>query len=100
MLNVVSGFKPSLNPFGTGQGLSTVNLLDSRSLSSLNPFGTGQGLSTSWERAVQVSSLVLIPLEQGKVFRLRGWFSALMDKAWEDRFPIFSLTRKVGYEFD
>ena len=45
-------------------------------------------------------TFVSIPLEQGGVFRLQGWFGALMDKAWEDRFPIFSLMRKVRYEFD
>ena len=43
---------------------------------------------------------VSIPLEQGGVFRLRGWFGALMDKAWEDRFPTFPLMRKVRYGFD
>ena len=36
-----------LNPFGTGQGLSTIiaKMLSSI-LKGLNPFGTGQGLST------------------------------------------------------
>ena len=37
----------SLNPFGTGQCLSTLKLiLSSLSIRCLNPFGTGQCLST------------------------------------------------------
>ena len=35
-----------LNPFGTGQCLSTVTVLDSVEPTGLNPFGTGQCLST------------------------------------------------------
>ena len=123
-LAFASGALGGLNPFGTGRGLSTIKwfaihivaqsqslwnragsfdptlLLWLESLNSLNPFGTGRGLSTrtSWHR--WRVGLVSIPLEQGGVFRLQGWFGALMDKSWEDRFPIFSLTRKVRYEFD
>ena len=37
----------SLNPFGTGRGLSTMKkLFVMKSVSCLNPFGTGRGLST------------------------------------------------------
>ena len=43
---------PSLNPFGTGQGLSTNALLFTLGKNdSLNPFGTGQGLSTKYQIA-------------------------------------------------
>ena len=62
-----------LNPFGTGQGLSTneemLKLLDSL---GLNPFGTGQGLSTPWKVILRYVCRVSIPLEQGRVFRLSG----------------------------
>ena len=58
-----------LNPFGTGQCLSTfsasVTVLDSV---GLNPFGTGQCLSTIWWIAPYTLT-VSIPLEQGNVFR-------------------------------
>ena len=37
---------------------------------SLNPFGTGQCLSTSSHGSIRRSSTVSIPLEQGNVFRL------------------------------
>ena len=36
---------------------------------SLNPFGTGQGLSTAERRALDDIFAVSIPLEQGGVFR-------------------------------
>ena len=40
-------FSESLNPFGTGQGLSTYHPdRNPTGVESLNPFGTGQGLST------------------------------------------------------
>ncbi len=47
----------------------------------LNPFRTGRGLSTLDPRIITENQDVSIPLEQGRVFRLRGWFGALMDKA-------------------
>ena len=82
-----------LNPFGTGQCLSTGRgLLVYELLRCLNPFGTGQCLSTEqrhivrlfivsqslWNRAMSFdvkfgdavsSAFVSIPLEQGNVFR-------------------------------
>ena len=63
-----------LNPFGTGQCLSTLLLIQLKlQYKGLNPFGTGQCLST--EDAVKgiVSLGVSIPLEQGNVFRLGGF---------------------------
>ena len=48
---------------------------------SLNPFGTGQGLSTPYHITDDFLAKVSIPLEQGRVFRLQGWFGALVDKA-------------------
>ena len=50
-------------------------------LGSLNPFGTGRGLSTIVKLAKSKGFSVSIPLEQGGVFRLQGWFGALVDKA-------------------
>ena len=90
-----------LNPFGTGRGLSTTsdfeNLPKAESQSLWNRAGSFDTVHYPYpEHGTGVS----IPLEQGGVFRLQGWFGALMDKAWEDRFPIFSLMRKVRYEFD
>ena len=38
----------------------------------LNPFGTGQGLSTAVKRAEALDVDVSIPLEQGRVFRHRS----------------------------
>ena len=87
----------SLNPFGTGQCLSTVGLaVESSADVGLNPFGTGQCLPTTimsqfklgstssqslWNRAVSSDAgkfynanpelVVSIPLEQGSVFRQR-----------------------------
>ena len=46
-----------------------------------NPFRTGRGLSTERMMSNLNGLGVSIPLEQGRVFRLRGWFGALMDKA-------------------
>ena len=37
----------------------------------LNPFGTGQGLSTEVEELIEYGMIVSIPLEQGRVFRLQ-----------------------------
>ncbi|EFU66931.1 conserved hypothetical protein [Aggregatibacter segnis ATCC 33393] len=88
------------NPFGTGRGLSTTSIMAMNFIRCFNPFGTGRGLSTIQVSYIHQISFVLIPLEQGGVFRLRGWFGALMDKAWEDRFPTFPLMRKVRYGFD
>ena len=60
-----------LNPFGTGQCLSTVTVLDSVEPTGLNPFGTGQCLSTDTDLAYWNMRDVSIPLEQGNVFRLQ-----------------------------
>ena len=37
---------------------------------SLNPFGTGQCLSTNLINKIESNPIVSIPLEQGNVFRL------------------------------
>ena len=59
-----------LNPFGAGQGLSTVNSTESLIQGAgLNPFGTGRGLSTQESTDNQITVNVSIPLEQGRVFR-------------------------------
>ena len=50
-------------------------------LRRFNPFGTGQGLSTHHYHRMSFQLKVSIPLEQGRVFRLQGWFGALVDKA-------------------
>ena len=84
-----------LNPFGTGQCLSTTSTKQTFSSTlCLNPFGTGQCLSTEieiegkptfvsqslWNRAmsfdlnnlaINKKLFVSIPLEQGNVFRRR-----------------------------
>ena len=63
-------FRSGLNPFGTGQCLSTkAKLLSLHAQASLNPFGTGQCLSTKKEDQVIRELKVSIPLEQGNVFR-------------------------------
>ena len=46
----------------------------------LNPFRTGQGLSTASVHLNAKINHISIPLEQGRVFRLQGWFGALLDK--------------------
>ena len=59
-----------LNPFGTGQCLSTYYQGEQEMMSnSLNPFGTGQCLSTDFDKLEHACN-VSIPLEQGNVFRL------------------------------
>ena len=67
--------KPSLNPFGTGQGLSTHQaIIEQEEDECLNPFGTGQGLSTHFGQRIKILLWVSIPLEQGRVFRqCCGW---------------------------
>ena len=97
---------PCLNPFRTGQGLSTPKeevetgetkvsipleqgrvfrlknaYVDISRVKGLNPFRTGQGLSTDIMIVAKRLLMVSIPLEQGRVFRLQGWFGALVDKA-------------------
>ena len=67
----------SLNPFGTGQCLSTSkNLLNVFISKGLNPFGTGQCLSTRCAFFLYLILRVSIPLEQGSVFRLATTVSA------------------------
>ena len=105
----------SLNPFGTGQCLSTNDEeVIKTELRGLNPFGTGQCLSTiinlqCWYyypvsipleqgnvfRRVGLAVLVdqeqvSIPLEQGNVFRLQWGVQALCGKASQSHFPTFS----------
>ena len=60
-----------LNPFRTGQGLSTyAGKPVDKAVSSLNPFRTGQGLSTyNEDGSLKQDEPVSIPLEQGRVFR-------------------------------
>ena len=61
-----------LNPFGTGQCLTTKDFLtEIDQMNSLNPFGTGQCLTTLNDRAYQLYKKVSIPLEQGSVLRRR-----------------------------
>ena len=43
--------------------------LDRNTENSLNPFGTGQCLSTTTRRGDEPQQVVSIPLEQGNVFR-------------------------------
>ncbi len=56
------------NPFGAGQGLSTIFTFNYREFYCFNPFGAGQGLSTIKNCSLR-SITVSIPLEQGRVFR-------------------------------
>ena len=95
----------SLNPFGTGRGLSTHVRFESeeskQSQSLWNRAGSfdaqenynarkDMGSQSLWNRAgsfddelelIFENNDVSIPLEQGGVFRLQGWFGALVDKA-------------------
>ena len=57
---------------------------------SLNPFGTGQCLSTDQEVLFENNIHVSIPLEQGNVFRLQWGVRALCSKASQSHFPTFS----------
>ena len=63
-----------LNPFGTGQCLSTEMLEWLKGFVGLNPFGTGQCLSTGSQVQTLSSKSVSIPLEQGSVFRLSFFY--------------------------
>ena len=62
----------------------------SRKVKCLNPFGTGQCLSTDTIESVSESAFVSIPLEQGNVFRLQWGVRALCGKASQSHFPTFS----------
>ena len=74
--------KPShicLNPFGTGQCLSTnIKFTKNLHLKSLNPFGTGQCLSTVMEMAQKADPECLNPFGTGqclstsKTYQLRN----------------------------
>ena len=60
----------SLNPFGTGQCLTTpFSFTLTGLLQRLNPFGTGQCLTTTLLKQQISKTLVSIPLEQGSVLR-------------------------------
>ena len=59
-------------------------------MSSLNPFGTGQCLSTNQDVNYGWSLHVSIPLEQGNVFRPQWCVQALCGKASQSHFPTFS----------
>ena len=63
----------------------------------LNPFGTGQCLSTKKENKLLLKELVSIPLEQGNVFRLQWGVRALCGKASQSHFPTFSDVWIIGY---
>ncbi len=81
----------SLNPFGTGQCLSTQECaIMAILMQCLNPFGTGQCLSTEQFHAPDEYLEVSIPLEQGNVFRLQWGVQALCGKASQSHFPTFS----------
>ena len=80
-----------LNPFGTGQCLSTLHAEIYKDVQeSLNPFGTGQCLSTEWLEFIQDQITVSIPLEQGNVFRLQWGVRSLCGNASQSHFPTFS----------
>ena len=69
-LDIKYNFATSLNPFRTGQCLSTaVQCGKVHGICSLNPFRTGQCLSTPITLTAQSIALVLIPFVQGSVFR-------------------------------
>ena len=110
-----------LNPFGTGQCLSTDSLAEIASNLDVSiPLEQGsvfrlylsnwkadKTMSQSlWNRAVsfdldkgesvRADEIVSIPLEQGSVFRLQWCFEALWHKACESHFPTFSETQRVG----
>ena len=59
-----------LNPFRTGQCLSTERVMFDEPLVGLNPFRTGQCLSTRMRMTNEEICDVLIPFVQGNVFRL------------------------------
>ena len=59
-----------LNPFGTGQCLTTaLELSEKQRKGRLNPFGTGQCLTTMNGLKIHTVYVVSIPLEQGSVLR-------------------------------
>ena len=65
----------SFNPFGAGQGLSTLLLvIVLAGLNGFNPFGAGRGFSTYLKRQFYLPRIVSIPLEQGEVFRPKNIF--------------------------
>ncbi len=68
--NMLKRPSKSLNPFRTGQCLSTLALGTNKGEKSrLNPFRTGQCLSTTHLTKPSCSGRVLIPFVQGNVFR-------------------------------
>ena len=66
-----------LNPFGTGQCLTTVTKRRWIFTKGLNPFGTGQCLTTVKKELEIIEQRVSIPLEQGNVLRLTLTFKEL-----------------------
>ena len=62
----------------------------------LNPFGTGQCLTTVTLESLNLQARVSIPLEQGSVLRPQWGHQALCDKAYRSHFPTFSETQRVG----
>ena len=117
--HLVSHWNLSLNPFGTGQCLTTNENGELRLIALVSiPLEQGSvlrrttevscsALSQSlWNRAVsydrgngsrsQRTVAVSIPLEQGSVLRLQWGHQALCDKAYRSHFPTFSETQRVG----
>ena len=63
-----------LNPFGTGQCLTTHSvLLLSSQINSLNPFGTGQCLTTTASQLMDISDLCLNPFGTGQCLTTENW---------------------------
>ena len=55
----------------------------------LNPFGTGQCLSTELGKSYDTVAKVSIPLEQGSVFRLQRYAGGRSHATFQTHFPIF-----------
>ena len=87
----VISIQESLNPFGTGQCLSTSSIIHGDNVYHVSiPLEQGnvfrQNVATLWK----LHEIVSIPLEQGNVFRLQWGVRALCGKASQSHFPTFS----------
>ena len=79
-----------LNPFGTGQCLSTDTDLAYWNMRDVSiPLEQGNVFRLI-KRSKNVKSNVSIPLEQGNVFRLQWSVRVLCGKASQSHFPTFS----------
>ncbi len=63
----------SLNPLSAGKSFQTATARTWLRLMSLNPLSAGKSFQTTWHTASIIDAIVLIPYQQGSLFRHFSW---------------------------